>query len=344
MAYAIMRCKKLKSLGSVAASLQHCYRERETPNADASRTPQNDHYGASSTSSAMGALKALLPEKRRKDAVLAIEYIMTASPEWWESASKQQQDDFFERSRKWLADKFGAQNVIVSTIHRDETSPHLSAYVVPLKEGGRLAAKDFIGGRNALRQDQTTYAAAVRSLGLERGIEGSKAKHTTIQQYYARVSEPLPAIKPLNVPEPTLMERMNPTAYRERVRQAVAAHVKPMRTLHAQAQEMLVAKAEAKAAREQSAASQRESAAYRFEMELTKKELRRAKEDLALFTPEEIRQRRSLLAQQEERLAQELMRKPVEQLKVAVTAEGVPESKKRSERVLTGQNDYDPAP
>ena len=36
--YAIMRCKKLSSMGSVASSLKHAYRERETPNADSSRT------------------------------------------------------------------------------------------------------------------------------------------------------------------------------------------------------------------------------------------------------------------------------------------------------------------
>ncbi|KAA1877038.1 plasmid recombination enzyme, partial [Escherichia coli] len=32
--YAIMRCKKLTGMGSVASALQHCYRERETPNAN----------------------------------------------------------------------------------------------------------------------------------------------------------------------------------------------------------------------------------------------------------------------------------------------------------------------
>ena len=30
MAFAIMRCKKLSSAGSVASALRHCYRERET--------------------------------------------------------------------------------------------------------------------------------------------------------------------------------------------------------------------------------------------------------------------------------------------------------------------------
>ncbi len=39
--YAIMRCKKLTGMGSVASALQHCYRERETPNANAERTPEN---------------------------------------------------------------------------------------------------------------------------------------------------------------------------------------------------------------------------------------------------------------------------------------------------------------
>ena len=64
MAYAIMRCKKLASAGSVASSLRHCYRERETANADAARTPQNEHGAASSTDEAMGKLRAMLPAKR----------------------------------------------------------------------------------------------------------------------------------------------------------------------------------------------------------------------------------------------------------------------------------------
>ena len=54
MPYAIMRAEKLKTFGNVAASLQHCFRERETPNADAARTPDNVHHAARSTDEAMG--------------------------------------------------------------------------------------------------------------------------------------------------------------------------------------------------------------------------------------------------------------------------------------------------
>lgn len=189
MAYAIMRSKKLSTMGGAAASLQHCYRDRETPNADASKTHQNEHGEAKSTDEAMGRMRALLPAKRRKDAVLAIEYVLTASPEWWKQASEFDQAKFFEQSRAWLAEKYGADRVIVSTVHRDEATPHLSAFVVPLTADGRLSAKEFIGGRDKMSKDQTTFAATVKNLGLERGIEGSKAIHERVKTFYGALEQ-----------------------------------------------------------------------------------------------------------------------------------------------------------
>lgn len=186
-AYAIMRCKKLSGMGSVAAALQHCYRKRETPNADAERTPDNEHRAATSTDAAMGRLRELLPEKRRKDAVLAVEYVMTASPEWWAKATPQQQAAFFDQAQGWLAAKYGADRIVTASIHRDEATPHLSAFVVPLTQDGRLSAKEFIGGRDKMRADQTSFAEVVRDLGLERGIEGSRATHQRVQSYYGAI-------------------------------------------------------------------------------------------------------------------------------------------------------------
>ena len=176
-------------MGSVAASMQHCYRERETHNADQERTPDNQHLGAKSTDEAMGKLRALLPEKRRKDAVLAVEYVMTASPEWFATATPEQEKAFFQRSLQWLADKYGADRIVTASIHRDEATPHLSAFVVPLTQDKRLSAKEFIGSRDKMRADQTSYAGRVADLGLERGIEGSKATHQTIQQHYAAIQQ-----------------------------------------------------------------------------------------------------------------------------------------------------------
>jgi hypothetical protein len=209
MAYAIMRAKKLANMGSVAASMQHCYRERETHNADQERTPDNQHLVAKSTDEAMGKLRALLPEKRRKDAVLAVEYVMTASPEWFAQATPEQEKAFFQRSLQWLADKYGADRIVTASIHRDEATPHLSAFVVPLTQDKRLSAKEFIGSRDKMRADQTTYAACVADLGLERGIEGSKATHQTIQQHYAAIQRgvaPKAVVSPKSV-EPRVLEK-----------------------------------------------------------------------------------------------------------------------------------------
>jgi hypothetical protein len=230
MAYAIMRAKKLASMGSVAASMQHCYRERETHNADQERTPDNQHLGAKNTDEAMGKLRALLPEKRRKDAVLAVEYVMTTSPEWFAKATPEQEKAFFQRSLQWLADKYGADRIVTASIHRDEATPHLSAFVVPLTQDKRLSAKEFIGSRDKMRADQTSYAGCVADLGLERGIEGSKATHQTIQQHYAAIergAKPLAAITPKAV-EPRVLRKglfssdvETPEAVAERLTKAV---------------------------------------------------------------------------------------------------------------------------
>ncbi|MDD9838293.1 plasmid recombination enzyme, partial [Escherichia coli] len=165
-----------------------CYRERETPNADAERTPENYCSVSQSADEAMGKLRELLPEKRRKDAVLAVEYVMTASPEWWNEATPRQQAEFFARSEQWLENKYGKDRVVAAVVHRDEATPHLSAFVVPLTQDGRLSAKEFIGGRSKMRDDQSTYAESVKKLGLERGIEGSRATHQTVQHYYESIN------------------------------------------------------------------------------------------------------------------------------------------------------------
>ena len=77
---------------------------------------------------------------------------------------------------------------MAAVVHRDEATPHLSAFVVPLTQDGRLSAKEFIGGRSKMREDQSTYAESVKKLGLERGIEGSRATHQTVQHYYESIN------------------------------------------------------------------------------------------------------------------------------------------------------------
>ena len=188
MSFAILRLQKLKSFADVGGSLSHNYRNRETLNADSNRTHLNDH-DLDTNEKCMSAIRDRIPEKRRKDAVLCIEHLITASPEW-DGWGTSKEDQFFEQSKKWLENKYGKNNVVSTTIHRDETTPHLVAYVVPVDAAtGRLNAKKYIGGsRHTLSQMQTDFAVEVKELGLERGIQGSKAKHTSIKEYYENVN------------------------------------------------------------------------------------------------------------------------------------------------------------
>ncbi|RCL02113.1 MAG: hypothetical protein JSC188_000435 [Candidatus Tokpelaia sp. JSC188] len=205
-----MRAKKLAKMGNIAAALKHCYRERETPNADQTKTPENEHYAAKNTNEALGKMRSLLPKKRRKDAVLAIEYIMTTSPEWWESASQNQQTLWRDQSINWLEQKYGKDRIVTMTMHKDEKTPHLSAFVIPLTKDGRLSAKEFIGGREKMKNDQSTYAHCLQELGLERGIQGSKAKHQSVKQFYAQVEKAghTPTIQPKELKPQILEKRM----------------------------------------------------------------------------------------------------------------------------------------
>ncbi len=211
MSYVILRTAKLKTIGNIAASGHHTFRERDTPNADAKRTALNIVSGAGNTADLLNAVRARLPEKHRKDAVLCIEYLISASPDWfgddWRE-KKQHGTDYFASALDWLKDRHGAENVVCANVQLDEKSPHMVVYVVPRLSDGRLSAKEFVGGRAKLSAMQTNFAKEVgQQHGLERGIEGSKARHTTVKNYYTRANtafEPLPEV---NTVAPKLREK-----------------------------------------------------------------------------------------------------------------------------------------
>ena len=223
MNYAILRTAKLKTMGNIGGSLAHSYRTIETPNADPNLTPKN-HHTVATPEAVKQAIKDRLPEKRRSDAVLCIEYLITASPEW-EGWGSSLEDEFFKRSAQWLMDKHGAENIAGMSIHRDISTPQLVAYVVPIDQRGKLNCKNFLGGRAKLNKMQTDFANTVADLGLTRGKEGSKAKHTSIKEYYHDINH----ARDFNIetvsPKPELFE--SKASYGEKVTAAVIEQVEP---------------------------------------------------------------------------------------------------------------------
>lgn len=229
MGYAILRLQKLKSGVAVRRSLKHAFREQETPNADPTRMRDNTHLGAGNVDEALQRFNARLPDKVRKNGVLAVEFLVTGSPEAMAGKSRAEQDRYFADALDWLRERHGAENVFYAGIHRDETTPHLYAYAVPLDERGKLNCRSFYGGAAALREMQSDFADRVgRKHGLQRGIEGSRATHQRVRQHYAALDR-ADKTPPIDVPEPSVGERVNVRAYGERVAKAVIDQVEPER-------------------------------------------------------------------------------------------------------------------
>lgn len=199
--FAIIRTKKHKHLASIIGVARHHAREVPCPSADTTRTSRNQSWGAAkSPSQAVGdKVKQVIDDaekargkKFRSDSVKAVEYLMTASPEFWKKATSEQRTGYLKKCRSWLEKKHGAGCVVAEWLHVDEHSPHLHAIVVPLHDGV-LNAKHFLGGKTRLRVLQDDFAKNVgEPFGLSRGLRGSEANHTPAADWWAALNAPTP--------------------------------------------------------------------------------------------------------------------------------------------------------
>lgn len=76
-----------------------------------------------------------------------------------------------------LEDTFGAENIIGSAIHLDESKPHLHVDIVPLTAEGKLSAKQVVGGRGKMHQRQKQWLETMQEkrpdLNFQRKKEGT---------------------------------------------------------------------------------------------------------------------------------------------------------------------------
>lgn len=246
--FCILRAEKLKTIQNVAASLDHHLRTRDTPNADLDRI-ENNYYHPNKYESqtdnkhienndpakreamkrkALVNFKSKLPDKVRKNAVLAVELLMTLSPE----AAQQPNfnaNEFCDCASNWAHQKFGNENVYFIAYHLDEKTPHVSIQLVPKDDKGKLNCRYYLGGRKKLRELQDSFAEEMgKYFGLERGVKGSKAKHQKVKRFYNAINRQQETEKDIvtqlheDVPEMTLFERaFAPDKYRARVEEKV---------------------------------------------------------------------------------------------------------------------------
>jgi hypothetical protein len=145
---------------------------------------------------------AKLPRPPRPDTVLAIEAVLSASPDYFRPTRPTEAGEYDEprmrawatASVDWLKREFGERNIVAAVLHLDESTPHIHALIIPLDETPRqkgptprLNAKRWLGDREKLSALQDSYALSLADLGIERGVRGSKAEHQDIRRYYGEL-------------------------------------------------------------------------------------------------------------------------------------------------------------
>ncbi|WP_297809559.1 plasmid recombination protein [uncultured Methylophaga sp.] len=104
----------------------------------------------------------------RKDAVHAVEVVMSVSKKFYESCDNRTIREWKDLSVEWAKEHFGPSNYIDVTLAKRNGAPEIHYTFVPLN-GDKLSARSFIGSPGKLASLQDQYANAVKEIGLNRG-------------------------------------------------------------------------------------------------------------------------------------------------------------------------------
>lgn len=147
----------------------------------------------------------------KKDSVLAVDLILTTSPEFWGEWQKngkitgdaqKKLDEWVAVQMEFVKKKFGENAVKLAILHLDETTPHIHILLTP-EETKTLKYKNQYGSQekiattlNANRWNPTfwkkfltQYANANKHFGLKRPIENSTAQKVPLKEFYSMVEQ-----------------------------------------------------------------------------------------------------------------------------------------------------------
>ena len=163
--------------------------QADNPQIDAERTRENYNIikrQRSYTQFINDRIAALdLPTKVRKDAVLMCSFVVGSDREFFRRLSTNKQQQFFVDCTRFFTERYGEDNIISAVVHMDETTPHLHLNLIPIADE-RLSAKTLFG-RKELQRLQTDFHAVVgKKWNLQRGKEGSQAKHLSTAEFKAK--------------------------------------------------------------------------------------------------------------------------------------------------------------
>ncbi|RHA17006.1 mobilization protein [Bacteroides caccae] len=217
MGYAVLHLEKAKGTDSRMSA--HIERTVHPKNADRTRTHLNRELvqfpeGVRNRTQAIAHRIETAGIRRKVSAnqVKAIRILLTGSNrDMKQMEAEGRIEDWCNDSLKWIRETYGEQNLVSAVLHMDEKTPHIHATVIPIVTGERRKAgqeeqngkkkyrkknpqdvrlcADDVMARHRLKHYQDTYAQAMNKYGLQRGVDGSLAKHISTMQYYKQLVE-----------------------------------------------------------------------------------------------------------------------------------------------------------
>jgi len=217
MGYAVLHLEKAKGTDSRMSA--HIERTVHPKNADRTRTHLNRELvqfpeGVRNRTQAIAHRIETAGIRRKVSAnqVKAIRILLTGSnKDMKQMEAEGRIEDWCNDSLKWIRETYGEQNLVSAVLHMDEKTPHIHATVIPIVTGERRKAgqeeqngkkkyrkknpqdvrlcADDVMARHRLKHYQDTYAQAMNKYGLQRGVDGSLARHISTMQYYKQLVE-----------------------------------------------------------------------------------------------------------------------------------------------------------
>ena len=212
MGYISIQINKAKGSADTGAS-DHIERKTIPKNADPTRTHLNRELvefpdGVSDRTEAIShrIRTAGIKRKITPGQVRAIRIVLSGTHEdMMKIQGEGRLDEWCDDNLQWLQRTFGKENTVSAVLHMDEHTPHIHATIVPIVTGERRKAKkkqtegkrsyrkkantvrlcaDDVLTREKLVTYHDSYARVMEKYGLQRGVRGSEARHTTTAQYY----------------------------------------------------------------------------------------------------------------------------------------------------------------
>lgn len=197
--FQVLSVRRIKTIAGAANVAKHNLRMTDIREyVDTGKTGYNSYDGIVDSHDFTRLYNAILEDnkltrKPQKNASRVVEFVISTSHDYcsdWENniCSKQKLDSYFSEAANFIEKKYG--NVIIcSAIHFDETTPHMHLLCIPLcfdreKNTVTFSSSRFLGGFKEMHSLHNEFHDQVgKQFGLERGEEGSRAKHQGLKQY-----------------------------------------------------------------------------------------------------------------------------------------------------------------